>query len=121
MMVKRGNLNCPIIGAARGAYDLEKLRARAKESIQKHGQYEEESYKKFCSLLAFVGGDYTDQETFLKIRKALGNAKNPTHYLAIPPVLFPKIIAQLDQSGCAKGARVIVEKPLELTLNLPKL
>jgi glucose-6-phosphate 1-dehydrogenase len=111
MMVKRGNLNSPIIGVARGDYDLDKLRARAKESIQKHGQFEEESYKKFCSLLAFVGGDYTDQETFRRIREALGGANNPTHYLAIPPVLFPTIIAQLDQSGCAKGARVIVEKP----------
>lgn len=111
MMVKRGNLNSPIIGVARGEYDLEKLRARAKESIQKHGQFEEESYKKFCSLLAFVGGDYTDQGTFRRIREALGEANNPTHYLAIPPVLFPTIIAQLDQSGCAKGARVIVEKP----------
>lgn len=111
MMVKRGNLNSPIIGVARGDYDLEKLRARAKESIQKHGNYEEESFAKFCNLLAFVGGDYTDQETFRRIREALGSAKNPTHYLAIPPVLFPTIIGQLDQSGCAKGARVIVEKP----------
>ena len=58
MMVKRGNLDCPIIGVARGDYDLEKLRARAKESIQTHGKFEEESFKKFCSLLAFVGGDY---------------------------------------------------------------
>lgn len=111
MMVKRGNLDCPIIGVARGDYDLEKLRARAKESIEKHGQFEETSYKKFCSLLAFVGGDYTEQETFVRIRKELGNAQNPTHYLAIPPVLFPKIISQLEVSGCAMGARVIVEKP----------
>ncbi|WP_026969037.1 glucose-6-phosphate dehydrogenase [Algoriphagus terrigena] len=111
MMVKRGHLDSPIIGVARGDYDLEKLRARAKESIEKHGQYEEKSYEKFCSLLAFVGGDYTDQETFRRIREALGGANNPTHYLAIPPVLFPTIIAQLDNSGCAKGARIIVEKP----------
>jgi glucose-6-phosphate 1-dehydrogenase len=80
-------------------------------SIEKHGQFEETSYRKFCNLLAFVGGDYTEQETFVRIRKALGNAQYPTHYLAIPPVLFPKIIAQLEVSGCAKGARVIVEKP----------
>lgn len=120
MMVKRGNLDCPIIGVARGDYDLEKLRARAKESIENHGQYEEESYRKFCSLLAFVGGDYTDQETFLRIRKALGKAQHPTHYLAIPPVLFPKIIAQLEQSGCADGARVIVEKPFGTDLQSAK-
>lgn len=111
LMVKRGNLNSPIIGVARGEYDLEKLRARAKESIQKYGKYEEASFDKFCSLLGFVGGDYTDQETFRRIREALGSASKPTHYLAIPPVLFPTIIAQLDQSGCATGARIIVEKP----------
>ncbi|MFN3996461.1 glucose-6-phosphate dehydrogenase [Algoriphagus sp.] len=120
MMVKRGNLNCPIIGVARGDFDLEKLRARAKESIQKHGQFEEESYGKFCSLLAFVGGDYTETETFSRIREALGNAEHPTHYLAIPPALFPKIIAQLDQSGCASGARVIVEKPFGSDLESAK-
>ncbi|TDQ18967.1 glucose-6-phosphate 1-dehydrogenase [Algoriphagus boseongensis] len=111
MMVKRGNLDVPIIGVARGDYDLEKLRARAKESIEKHGNYEEESFQKFCSKLEFVGGDYTDPETFKRIRKGLGSAKNPTHYLAIPPVLFPKIIEQLSLSGCADGARIIVEKP----------
>lgn len=111
MMVKRGNLNSAVIGVARGDYDLDKLRARAKESIQKHGQYEEESFKKFCSLLAFVGGDYTDPGTFRRIREALGSSNNPTHYLAIPPVLFPTIVGQLENSGCAKGARVIVEKP----------
>lgn len=111
MMVKRGNLNSPIIGVARGDYDLEKLRARAKESVQKYGKYDEESFAKFCELLKFVGGDYTVTQTFQRIREALGTAKNPTHYLAIPPVLFPKIVEQLDLSGCAKGARVIVEKP----------
>lgn len=120
MMVKRGNLNYPVIGVARGDYDLEKLRDRAKVSIQKHGQYEEESFQKFCKLLAFVGGDYTDKETFKRIREALGSAKNPTHYLAIPPVLFPKIIKQLDQSGCANGARVIVEKPFGSDLESAK-
>jgi glucose-6-phosphate 1-dehydrogenase len=119
-MIKRGNLNVPIIGVARGNYDLDKLRERAKESIQDHGKYEEETFKKFCELLQFVGGDYTDPETFQRIRKALGKAKNPTHYLAIPPVLFPKIIEQLSISGCASGARVIVEKPFGTDYNSAK-
>ena len=117
MMIKRGNLSVPIIGVARGDYDLEKLRERARQSILAHGNYDEETFKKFCSHLQFVGGDYTDPETFARIRKALGEAKNPTHYLAIPPVLFAKIIEQLDLSGCAKGARVIVEKPFGTDFN----
>ena len=111
LMVKRGLLQAPIIGVARGDYDLEKLQLRAKESIQRYGQFEEETFAKFLQLLAFVGGDYTDPHTFQRIREALGSAQNPTHYLSLPPVLFPSIIAQLEQSGCAIGARIIVEKP----------
>uniref|UniRef100_UPI0040489A19 glucose-6-phosphate dehydrogenase n=1 Tax=Algoriphagus sp. TaxID=1872435 RepID=UPI0040489A19 len=111
LMIKRGHLHVPIIGVARGDYDLEKLQLRAKESIQRYGNFEEEAFARFLELLAFVGGDYTDPQTFLRVREALGAAKHPTHYLAIPPILFPSIIAQLEQSGCAKGARVIVEKP----------
>ena len=45
------------------------------------------------------------------MRKALGGAKNPTHYLAIPPSLFGQVIEMLGKSGCAKGARVVIEKP----------
>ena len=111
LMIKRGHLHVSIIGVARGDYDLEKLQLRAKESIQCYGNFEEETFARFLELLAFVGGDYTDPQTFLRVREALGAAKHPTHYLAIPPILFPSIIAQLEQSGCAKGARVIVEKP----------
>ena len=111
LMIKRGHLQVPIIGVARGDYDLEKLQLRAKESIQRYGNFDQATFDKFLSQLAFVGGDYTDTATFLRIREALGKAKNPTHYLAIPPVLFPSIIEQLERSGCAKGARVIVEKP----------
>ena len=45
------------------------------------------------------------------MRAALGGARTPTHYLAIPPCLFGRVIAQLSASGCAAGARVVVEKP----------
>ena len=120
LMVKRGHLQAPIIGVARGDYDLEKLQLRAKESIQRYGQFEEETFAKFLHLLAFVGGDYTDPNTFHRVREALGSAQNPTHYLAIPPVLFPTIIEQLEQSGCAKGARIIVEKPFGTDYNSAK-
>jgi len=124
-MIKRGHLYVPIIGVARGDFNLEKLQGRAKESIQRHANFDDETFEKFLALMAFVGGDYTDPQTFLRVREALGAAKHPTHYLAIPPILFPSIIAQLEQSGCAKGARVIVEKPFgtdySSALNLNKL
>ena len=58
-----------------------------------------------------MDGDYGDPATFQALRKELGAAQRPAHYLAIPPVLFGKVVEQLAQSGCNAGARVIVEKP----------
>jgi glucose-6-phosphate 1-dehydrogenase len=45
------------------------------------------------------------------IRQQLGGAARPAHYLAIPPTLFPLVVKELERSGCADDARVIVEKP----------
>jgi len=58
-----------------------------------------------------VSGDYNDPDTFGAIRKALGGAKRPAHYLAIPPSLFETVIKGLGASKLAEHARVIVEKP----------
>jgi glucose-6-phosphate 1-dehydrogenase len=63
-------------------------------------------------LLRYVDGDYKDPATFQAIRKELGSAQRPAHYLAIPPVLFELVVEQLGKAGCAEeGSRVIVEKP----------
>ena len=45
------------------------------------------------------------------MRKELGDAKHPIHYLAIPPVLFGEVLTQLKASGSSQGARVVIEKP----------
>jgi glucose-6-phosphate 1-dehydrogenase len=58
-----------------------------------------------------VDGDYEDPATFAALRKVLGQAERPAHYLAIPPSLFGLVVQQLGKSGCATGARVIIEKP----------
>jgi len=110
-MVKRGFLNVPVIGVAREGWTLERLRERARKSLEEHGSFDPAAFEKLCKLLGFVAGDYGDPATFEKLRKTLGGAKRPAHYLAIPPVLFAKVIEQLGASGCSKGARVIVEKP----------
>ena len=110
-MVKRGTLNVPVIGVAKAGWTLEQLRARAKESVELHGGLDPEAFKKLSSLLRYVDGDYSDFTTFQQIRKELGSAKHPAHYLAIPPVLFGTVVSQLEKSGCAEGARIIVEKP----------
>src|SRR6185295_4724279 len=110
-MLKRGHLDVPIIGVARAAWTLEQFRARALDSLEKHGGVHAAAFKKLSSLLHYVGGDYTDPATFQAIRKALKGAQRPAHYLAIPPLLFGTVVEQLARSGSAHGARVIVEKP----------
>lgn len=111
-MLKRGHLDVPVIGVAKSGWNLDQLKARAKESLEKHGGLDGAAFDKLSGLLRYVDGDYNDAATFQAIRKALGSAQRPAHYLAIPPVLFGTVVEQLGQAGCAPaGARVIVEKP----------
>ena len=110
-MLKRGHLNLPIIGVAKAGWNLDQLKARAKDSLEKHGGLDPAAWEKLSGLLRYVDGDYNDAATFQNLRKELGKAEHPAHYLAIPPVLFGEVVEQLVKSGCAKGSRVIVEKP----------
>ena len=110
-MLKRGQFDEPIIGIARGSWSLEQLRARAHDSLVQHGGVDSAAFEKLSRLLRYVGGDYTHPATFEALRKELTGAQRPAHYLAIPPVLFGTVVEQLEKSGCAEGARVIVEKP----------
>jgi glucose-6-phosphate 1-dehydrogenase len=102
-MVKRGDLKVPVIGAAKAGWNLDQLRARARESLEQHGGLDEKAFDKLCGLLRYVDGDYKELTTFQAIRKELGSAERPAHYLAIPPVLFGLVVGQLEKSGCAKG------------------
>ncbi|HKQ78297.1 MAG TPA: glucose-6-phosphate dehydrogenase, partial [Blastocatellia bacterium] len=86
-------------------------RARARDSLEKHGGVDPAAFGKLSGLLRYVDGDYQDPATFQKLRAELGAAVRPAHYLAIPPALFTTVIEQLGKSGCARNARVIIEKP----------
>jgi len=110
-MVKRGHLDVPVVGVAKAGWGLDELRARARDSVTKHGGLDAVAFDKLCRLLRYVDGDYRDPATFANLREQLGRAQRPAHYLAIPPSLFGPVVEQLAKSGCAKGARVIVEKP----------
>ena len=110
-MIKRGTLDVPVIGVAKAGWNLDQLKARAKDSLEQHGGLDATAWTKLSSLLQYVDGDYSDSATFVAVRKALGSAQRPAHYLAIPPSMFEKVVEQLVQSGCAKSARMIVEKP----------
>jgi glucose-6-phosphate 1-dehydrogenase len=110
-MIKRGNLDIPVIGVARKGLSLDQFRARAKDSVEKHGGLDPAAFAKLSGLLKYISGDYGDRATFDKLRKELGKAQHPAHYLAIPPAQFGPVVEHLQNSGCATGARVIIEKP----------
>jgi glucose-6-phosphate 1-dehydrogenase len=101
---------------AKPGWSLEQLRARAHDSLEKHGGVDPAAFAKLSGSLRFVGGDYQDPATFQALRKELNGATRPAHYLAIPPALFETVVEQLAKTGCAaesgcSQARVIVEKP----------
>jgi glucose-6-phosphate 1-dehydrogenase len=110
-MAKRGHLSVPVIGVAKSGWTIDQLRTRARDSVEKHGGLDPPAFDRLCGLLRYVDGDYNDPATFQAIRKELGTAQRPAHYLAIPPTLFGLVVDQLAKSGCTKGARVILEKP----------
>jgi glucose-6-phosphate 1-dehydrogenase len=111
-MIKRGHLDAPVIGVAKAGWNVDQLRERARDSIEKYGGgIDAAAFERLCRLLRYVDGDYNNAATFQAIRKELGSAEHPAHYLAIPPALFGLVVEQLAKAGCTKGARVIVEKP----------
>ncbi len=110
-LIRSGHLDVPIIGVAKADWNLDQLKARAKDSLEKHDHLDASAYAKLSSLLGYIDGDYRDPATFLKLRKALGGAQRPLYYLAIPPNLFATVAEGLAKSDCAENARVVVEKP----------
>ena len=110
-MIRRSHFNMPIIGVARSAKGLDQLRARARESLEKHGGLDPDAFAVLSAKLQYVNGDYGSQQTFRDLRKALGGASRPLYYLAIPPNMFATVVKGLADADCDKGARVVVEKP----------
>jgi len=111
-MVRRGGFKIPIIGVTRSELTLDQFKERVRDSIRHAGgDFDEATVEKLTSLLRLCNGDYADENTFKQLRGAIGPAKHPIHYLAIPPSSFASVVSGLQQSGCSDNARVIVEKP----------
>jgi glucose-6-phosphate 1-dehydrogenase len=110
-MSKRGHLDMPVIGVAKAGWNLDQLKARARDSVEKHGGLDPAAFDKLSGLLRYVDGDYKDPATFQALRQQLGSSQRPAHYLAIPPGAFELVVEQLAAVGCTNNARVIVEKP----------
>ncbi|TPJ75387.1 MULTISPECIES: glucose-6-phosphate dehydrogenase [unclassified Mesorhizobium] len=111
-MVAKGTLSEPVIGVAFEPWDLPKLVDRARDGIVTAlGRVDDKVFSKLASLLRYVSGDYRDGATFEKLKTALGSAQRPLHYMAVPPTMFETVVQGLEQSGTARGARLMVEKP----------
>ncbi len=111
-LARRGRLDAPVIGVARAGWRREQLIDRARASVEAHGGgLDAKAFETLAGKLQYVDGDYADQATFARLKQALGGARRPLHYLAIPPSLFGDIVQRLHAAGCADGARVVVEKP----------
>ncbi|MFZ2020308.1 MAG: glucose-6-phosphate dehydrogenase [Terracidiphilus sp.] len=110
-MVKRGHLDIPVIGVAKAGWTLEQLKARALDSLEKHGGVDDAAFEKLSGLLRYVDGAYEDRATFVALGKELKNAQRPAHYLAVPPAMFETVVENLVHCDCTSNARVVVEKP----------
>ncbi|TAN00136.1 MAG: glucose-6-phosphate dehydrogenase [Rhodanobacteraceae bacterium] len=110
-LTKDGKLDMPVIGIARSGWNVDKLRQRAEDSLKEHGGVDKAAFARLSKQMQYLDGDYGDAQTYAKLRNALGDAQHPLHYLAIPPSMFVPVVKGLAASGCAQGARVIVEKP----------
>jgi len=111
-MAKRGRLAMPVVGMGRSGWTLDQFIARARQSVVEHGGGEDpDAFRILADHLRYVDGDYNDADTFTRLRAALGEAKRPAHYLAIPPSMFARVVGKLGLAGCTAQARVIVEKP----------
>jgi glucose-6-phosphate 1-dehydrogenase len=111
-MLEHGKLNVPVIGVAKSGWTIDQFRDRVRDSLTQHGGgVNEAAFAKLLTLLKYIDGDYQDAATFEQLRAALAGAQSPLHYLAIPPSLFAPVVETLGRFECAKGGRVVLEKP----------
>jgi glucose-6-phosphate 1-dehydrogenase len=110
-LLRRGRLDMPIIGIAHAGFTLERLRERARDSLEHHGGVDPTAFAKLAAQLRYVEGDYREPATFERLAEMLSGARRPLHYLAIPPSMFATVVQGLARVGGARDARVVVEKP----------
>jgi glucose-6-phosphate 1-dehydrogenase len=110
-MIRRGHPDIPIIDVARTNLRLDQFQTRARDSVEQHGGLDPAAFAKLAARLQYISGDYGSEATYVQLHHTLGGAARPLHYLGIPPGMFATVVAGLARSGCARDARVIVEKP----------
>jgi glucose-6-phosphate 1-dehydrogenase len=110
-LIRRGDLDMPIVGVARAGWNLDQLLGRAHDSLEAHGGVDPDAFARLTAQMRYIDGDYNEPEIYIRLKQALGDARRPLHYLAIPPSMFAIVVQGLAAAGCAQDARVVVEKP----------
>ena len=115
-LMQQDGLDVPIVGVSHAGWNTDQLRERAHDSVTQDAKdagktVDEAAFKKLADRMTYVNGDYNDEATYAALKKALGDAKRPLHYLAIPPDLFGVVAKGLQKADCTENARVVVEKP----------
>jgi glucose-6-phosphate 1-dehydrogenase len=111
-LVRAGRLSVPVIGVAKSGWKQPQLVERARQSVsESEPEVDGAVFEKLASLLSYIDGDYADGATFQSLRQMLGSAKCPLYYMAIPPALFAEVVRALHTAECARGGRLVVEKP----------
>jgi glucose-6-phosphate 1-dehydrogenase len=109
-LIRKEGFNLPVIGVSRSG-SLDKLKERAKDSLEHHGPLDQDAFQKLTGLLHAVQGNYDDPATYQRLRQELGKAQRPLYYLAIHPSMFVEVAEGLAKSACDTNARVVLEKP----------
>jgi glucose-6-phosphate 1-dehydrogenase len=115
-LTENGTLQVPVIGVGRREWDDDDVDEYAREAIEARAkargtEIDDDVFKAFSEKLSYVYGDYTDPETYQRIKTKLGDARCPVFYLEIPPSLFATVIDQLGTADLTKRSRVVIEKP----------
>jgi glucose-6-phosphate 1-dehydrogenase len=115
-LTENGTLTVPVIGVGRTDWSDDDLRQHAREAVEARAQardeeIDEDAFAAFAEKLTYVQGDYAEDDTYERIKKALSSAKHPVFYLEIPPSMFAPVIDHLGSAGITDGARVVIEKP----------
>jgi glucose-6-phosphate 1-dehydrogenase len=110
-LVQRGALDVPVIGVARERVGVDELRARVRDSLERAGVLDPAAFDRLARLLRYAPLEYGQEQSFAELGRALGGARRPLHYLAIPPSAFTSVITGLHRANCTENARVAIEKP----------
>src|SRR6201991_4438319 len=111
-MQKAGTLDVPIVGVALDDWDDDALRKHAREAVEATVKgIDGMALEAMLARLSYVQGDYGDDATFERVKKALAGAEQPVFYLEIPPFLFATVVKGLGKAGLVDNAHVVIEKP----------